>query len=575
MIKVNELFSGIGAFRKAFENLDIPHEIVGVSEIDKYAIKSYEAIFGETKNYGDILKIEKLDYADLWTYGFPCQDISVAGKGAGIIKGETRSGLLYEVERLLLESQKVEELPKYLIMENVKNLVGKKFRADFERWLEFLENLGYTNYWQVLNAKDYGIPQNRERVFCISILGSEEFKFPEKKLLNLRLKDILENEVDEKYYLSQEQVDRIKFSTFNTQQSRLQEKDYCDTLCARDHKDPKCVAIKNATKKSRRGRVQPQQAHTITTHNNEAVVVRQIGRYDTPTRANSSRCRVYDDNGLSPTIQTYQGGNLQPSILRAVRTEEGKKLRKAYENGDIKHGFNEHRELEPRQDGLSNTISTVLKDNLLQEVTPTLCIGSTQKNASVTDGSYSPALTSAIGTGGGHVPMIDTKAPIGTIYAHNSKQFGNGYMKDMSKTLKAEKHDTSVVYNDFRVRKLTPKECWRLMGFDDESFKKAEKVCSNSQLYKQAGNSIVVNVLEGILRNLFKTEQRRKSKMDWKDEIMNLDISEEVKRRVIEKVACDMAKQRETAHISYIKLEKENLKLRRTCRNLSELLVRC
>lgn len=169
MIKVNELFSGIGAFRKALENLEMPHEIVGISEIDKFAIKSYEAIYGKTRNYGDISKIDKLDYADLWTYGFPCTDISLAGKQAGIVKGETRSGLLFEVERLLIESQKADELPKYLIMENVKNLVSKKFIADFERWLEFLKSLGYTNHWQVLNAKDYGIPQNRERVFCISI----------------------------------------------------------------------------------------------------------------------------------------------------------------------------------------------------------------------------------------------------------------------------------------------------------------------------------------------------------------------------------------------------------------------
>ena len=167
MIKVNELFAGIGAFKCALDNLDIPHEIVGISEIDKYAIASYNAMWGDTRNYGDISKIEKLDYAALWTYGFPCQDISVAGKGAGIVKGETRSGLLYEVERLLLESQKADELPKYLIMENVKNLVGKKFRADFKRWLDFLEELGYKNHWQVLNAKDYGIPQNREREYFV------------------------------------------------------------------------------------------------------------------------------------------------------------------------------------------------------------------------------------------------------------------------------------------------------------------------------------------------------------------------------------------------------------------------
>lgn len=135
MLTVNELFAGIGAFRKALIRLGIPHEVVGISEIDKYAIESYNAIYGETRNYGDISKVERLDYADLWTYGFPCQDISLAGQLKGIVKGETRSGLYYEVQRLLAQAQSDDALPKYLIMENVKNLVGKKFRPDFEGWM--------------------------------------------------------------------------------------------------------------------------------------------------------------------------------------------------------------------------------------------------------------------------------------------------------------------------------------------------------------------------------------------------------------------------------------------------------
>ena len=163
MLKVNELFSGIGAFRKALINLKIPHEIVGISEIDKHAVKSYEAMYGQTRNYGDISKIGALDYADLWTYGFPCQDISVAGLQQGIVKNETRSGLLYEVKRLLVNSALDNELPQYLIMENVKNLVGKKFKADFDSWLNWLSRMGYRNYYQVMNAKNYGIPQKRER----------------------------------------------------------------------------------------------------------------------------------------------------------------------------------------------------------------------------------------------------------------------------------------------------------------------------------------------------------------------------------------------------------------------------
>lgn len=204
MIKVNELFAGIGAFRKALERLNIPHEIVGISEIDKYAIKSYEAIYGTTRNYGDISKVAKLDYADLWTYGFPCQDISQAGHQAGIIKGETRSGLLYEVERLLSVAAEHGELPKYLILENVKNLVGRKFIKQFEAWLAWLDELGYNSYWQVINAKDCGIPQNQERVFAVSIRKDIDtgFVFPQPQSLQCSMDDFLEENVEEKYFLS-------------------------------------------------------------------------------------------------------------------------------------------------------------------------------------------------------------------------------------------------------------------------------------------------------------------------------------------------------------------------------------
>lgn len=212
MLTVNELFAGIGAFRKALIRLGIPHEIVGISEIDKYAIKSYNAIYGETRNYGDISKVERLDYADLWTYGFPYQDISLAGQLKGIVKGETRSGLLYEVQRLLAQAQSDDALPKYLIMENVKNLVSKKFRPDFEGWLGWLDELGYNNYWKVLNAVDYGIPQNRERVFCISIRKDIDtgYTFPSPIESDTVLMDKLEpvEDIDEKYFLSSECVKR-------------------------------------------------------------------------------------------------------------------------------------------------------------------------------------------------------------------------------------------------------------------------------------------------------------------------------------------------------------------------------
>ena len=201
-IKVITLFSGIGSQEMALRNIGINYEVVGISEIDKFAIKSYEAIHGEVHNFGDISKIEELPYCDLLTYSFPCQDLSISGKQKGISKG-TRSGLLLEVERLLLKAKQNGTLPKYLLLENVKNLVGKKFIKDFERWLSFLNSLGYYSNWDVLNAKDYGIPQNRERVFVVSSLENIHYVFPKKQELKIKMKDLLEEHVPEKYYLSE------------------------------------------------------------------------------------------------------------------------------------------------------------------------------------------------------------------------------------------------------------------------------------------------------------------------------------------------------------------------------------
>ncbi len=205
-MKVLSLFSGIGAFEKALDRLNIDYELVAFSEIDKYATKSYCAIHGvdESMNLGDITKVDENSLPkdiDLITYGFPCQDISLAGKQKGMFNDDgtqTRSGLFFEALRII-EATK----PKIAIAENVKNLTGKKFKEQFELVLKSLEEAGYSNYWKVLNAKDYGIPQNRERVFIISIRKDIDkgFEFPEPFPLQLRLKDMLEDEVEEKYYL--------------------------------------------------------------------------------------------------------------------------------------------------------------------------------------------------------------------------------------------------------------------------------------------------------------------------------------------------------------------------------------
>jgi DNA (cytosine-5)-methyltransferase 1 len=219
MLKVLELFAGIGACSKALTNLGIEHEIVDAVEIDKYAIASFNAIHDTNFEPQDITTWDKDIEADLIMHGSPCQDFSVAGKQAGGDKNSgTRSSLMYETLRI------VEKLkPKYVIWENVKNLLSKKHRHNFDTYLEAMEKLGYTNYYQVLNAKDYGVPQNRERVFTVSIKETilkatflpsgetiehpEKFVFPEPIPLEKKLKDILEPEVDEKYYISDAMMD--------------------------------------------------------------------------------------------------------------------------------------------------------------------------------------------------------------------------------------------------------------------------------------------------------------------------------------------------------------------------------
>lgn len=210
MLKLLSLFTGIGAFEKALENLGINHELVGFSEIDKFAIKSYCTIHNlpEYKNLGDVSKIEidKIPDFDLLTWGFPCQDISIAGRMKGIKEG-TRSGLYYEGYKILKAKR-----PGISIIENVKNLTSKRFKEQFETILKDIEELGYNNYWQVLNAKNYSVPQNRERIFIVSIrkdIDKNNFVFPSPVELKLKLKDLLEDTVDDKFYLTENGIGRL------------------------------------------------------------------------------------------------------------------------------------------------------------------------------------------------------------------------------------------------------------------------------------------------------------------------------------------------------------------------------
>lgn len=432
MLKVNELFSGIGAQSAALKRLGIDFEVVGIAEIDKYAIKSYEAIHGPANNYGDISKVDKLDYADFWTYSFPCQDISVAGKQAGIEKGKTRSGLLYEVERLLERSQECNELPKYLMLENVKNLVGKRFKTQFDKWIARLDELGYNTYWKVLNAKNYGIPQNRERVFAISIRKDIDngYEFPEPFYSGMRLKDILEPEVDEKFYINNQSMSLFAKKLNDTNQeagivkSDLDSENYL--LPRNNYNQRKVVHTMDGFSRTIMGCGHAGNEPKVLIQGSPYIAASR-GRY-TDNGSTEQKLEV-NKSGNTNTITSVQKDNyvVEPNVLSPKRTEYGKAIRKQYEAVEISESRHNMTEMIPREDGICNTLTTVQKDNY-------------------------------------------------------------------------------VIEPEFRIRKLTPKECFRLMGFSDEDFRKAEAVNSNSQLYKQAGNSIVVDVLCHMFKNLFKGE---------------------------------------------------------------------
>lgn len=494
-LKVLELFAGLGACSKALERLNIPHEIIDAVEIDKYAIKSFNAIHGTSFEPQDITKWDKDIDVDLIMHGSPCQDFSLAGKQAGGDEGSgTRSSLMYETIRI------VEKLkPKYILWENVKNLLSKKHRHNFDAYLETMEKLGYKNYYQVLNAKDYGVPQNRERVFTISIRDDVEmnFTFPQKQLLKLKLKDLLDETVDEKYYLNDAQIDRIKESTYIQNQRRIQEKDYCDTLCARDWKDPKCVEVK-----------------------------RMYGIFDTEKSTHQAGS-VYDEDGLSPTLDTMQGGYRQPcvEVKDSIYSDESvKRIKSNIIKNDvantlianaiqsfnhnnytlIEEGYVEKKYKEfVDKNGYIPEMYNPYNNSEIKDVAPTQSTqcGSTTSSATVL---IKNDTKSGERTKENIIHTINKQAK----HQQDLIQSSNG----LCRTIPAGTHGstphllkTVTDYQPLRIRKLTPKECFRLMGFDDEDFEKAQNIpTSNTQLYKQAGNSIVVNVLESIFKELLK-----------------------------------------------------------------------
>lgn len=533
-LRLIELFAGIGSQTQALKNVGVPHTVVAISEIDKNAIKSYTALHGETVNLGDIREIRELPEADFWTYSFPCQDISVAGHGAGIKEG-TRSGLLLEVERLLKIAAEKGTLPKYLLLENVKNLVSKKFKADFDSWLSFLSSLGYTNYWQVLNAKDYGIPQHRERVFCVSIRGEHKpFIIPEKRELTLRLKDMIDEHVDERYYLKESTIRSIVTSKFNSRRDSIRRpSDYAYCLRARDCYEPQCVQIGEVV--GDKWEKMHEMSRRVFQPDGLSPTVHCAGGGNTELKiaedfvlGGLQEHQVPRTDGVSPTLTEAMGkGGGQTPIIVAMRG------RNPDNPSDRTPGIPLRQRLEVNEKGLCNALTTVQKDNLVMDADyvsrkygefidekgyiPEMFVAYNKQEVH----DVAPTLTGQCSCPSGSSAVLKLEKPIKVKVATkqgyeeatagdyvnitfpSSKTKRGRVGKGVAQTLTCG-DGNAVITENVRIRKLTPRECLRLMGWTDEQIDKIESAkVSSTQQYRQAGNGIVVQVLEAIFKALF------------------------------------------------------------------------
>lgn len=585
-IKLLSLFSGIGAFEKALDRLNIDYELVNYCEIDKYASKSYSLVHGvpESKNLGDITKVDTSKFPkdiDLITYGFPCQDISLAGKQQGFTHEDgttTRSGLFFEALRIIEDTK-----PRIAIAENVKNLVSKKFSKEFQIVLDSLDKAGYNSYYQVLNAKDYGIPQNRERVFIISIRKDidpynflQPFEFPKPIKLEKRLKDMLEEQVDEKYYLSDAmmnyvlangtknyikpvEIDNEVARTINT--TPTSHRSGIDNFVSEQYHETgepmtteEVLKIKNKTKQGyleategdginisgrmqyQRGNVQKGMAQTLKASGIDVGVVvgstqknAYVGTTEgvSPTlteamgkggghvpmvsekgssylRNFGSKGKLQDSDGISCTLLADMGtgGGNVPLVKDNLWTKTQAKM--ITEDLNVKRYINSNK-IDQFNEGQVADISFPNgydKGNRVHDECPTI-------NAATTQTSF---IVKVKDKAENVIPLYkETKALKETIEQNELEQgkvlnldLYNRATYENSQTITDGKHNSQRLFDGLRIRKLTPKECWRLMGFEDSDFAKVDGILSNTQLYKQAGNSIVVDVLMYLLKELFK-----------------------------------------------------------------------
>ena len=503
-MKYISLFSGIGAFEKALERLGINYELVGFSEIDKYASKSYCAIHNvpESMNLGDITKIDEQALPkdiDLVTYGFPCQDISLAGKQKGLFNEDgtqTRSGLFFEALRII-EATK----PRVAIAENVKNLTSKKFSGQFNIVLDSLEQAGYNNYWQVLNAKDYGIPQNRERVFIVSIrkdIDTRLFKFPQGFPLELRLKDMLEDEVDENFYLKETKDFFIKNSFY------MEEKGNgfrFEPHVKNNAGIAKAVTTRAGSRMDDNFIMDIKSEQSKFKFDSKNSEIKMLGLLN--IKGNEQVRRVYGTYGISPTLNTMQGGNRQPKVLvepteptiQRIDIPQTVKVRKysvdcqflceCLRDYKFKSNFSNKDIAEALDVPLTKVEHWFRRDDCFAIPDPDIWMKLKELLGIETDEFDESIMTFEEKEG---------------VYEKSERHyFSDGISPTLTSTTASEK----IIEPSLRIRKLTPKECFRLMNFDDSDFEKSKSVNSNTQLYKQAGNSIVVVCVEKIIGSLF------------------------------------------------------------------------
>lgn len=479
----------------------------------------------------EIVNTDKYDY--ILTYSFPCQDLSLAGKRKGMSDTSTRSGMLWEVERILSECKEIGQLPQVLLMENVPQVIGKDNVEHFNKWQFKLESLGYKNYHQNLIATDYGIPQTRNRTFMVSILGNYSYTFPKPTPLKLKLKDMLEDNVSEKYYLSDKMLnyctdmtDRngfIRGKRFNPLNPEIDDTTFTITTSGGSRPTDNFIAIPEATKKGyaeatdgdgvyinrphqKRGVVQKNKIQTLKTSPDTGVVVKNnlksklcneliekglvkendvIKHSYTSNKLNDDR--LVPNHNISPTLDTrcdclgvcvgtYQYAKSDNFMQGKDRLQLGKEV--------------------------SDTLQTTQKEATKKgfaEATDGDSINLEQPNSKTRRGRVGKGVVQTLMTNPQQAVILGNYSPSN----HNASRIVDS---DYSAPTVMENHGTITATNthDLRIRKLTPKECFRLMGVNDEDYERIAKNQSNSSLYHLAGDSIVVNVLMAIFKELLR-----------------------------------------------------------------------